>query len=102
MQESYYNLAKFTGKHVCWSLSFNNVVACNFILKESPTQVFSCEFCKIFKYTFFNEHIRWLLLSCTFLFKELPHTFYYKKTRAIISTRDIQVVESEFRILIVY
>ena len=30
--------------------------------KEAPTQVFSCEYCKIFKYTFFTEHLRWLLL----------------------------------------
>ena len=44
---------------------------CNFILEESPEQVFSCEFCEIFKYTLFNEHIGWLLLSCTFFFKEL-------------------------------
>ena len=27
--------------------------ACNFINKETPTRVFSCEFCEIFKSTFF-------------------------------------------------
>ena len=27
--------------------------ACNFIKKETPAQVFSCEFCEIFKNTFF-------------------------------------------------
>ena len=36
--------------------------ACNFIKKETPTQMFSCEFCEIFKNTFFIEHLRWLLL----------------------------------------
>ena len=30
--------------------------------KETPGQVFSCEFCKIFKNTFSTEHLRWLLL----------------------------------------
>ena len=45
--------AKFTGKHMCG--------ACNFIKKETLTQVFSCEFCEISKHTFFTEH-RWLLL----------------------------------------
>ena len=30
--------------------------------KETPAQVFSCEYCKIFKNTFFAEHPRWLLL----------------------------------------
>ena len=35
---------------------FNNVAdmtACNFIKTETPTQVFSCEYCEIFKNSFF-------------------------------------------------
>ena len=31
--------------------------ACNFIKKETVAQVFSCEFYKIFKNTFFTEHL---------------------------------------------
>ena len=31
-------------------------------LKETPTQLYFYEICKIFKNTFFKEHIRWLLL----------------------------------------
>ena len=45
------NLAKFTGKHLCWP------EACNFIKKETLSQVFSREFCEIFKSTFFKEHL---------------------------------------------
>ena len=30
--------------------------ACNFIKKETLVEVFSCEFCEIFKNTFFTEH----------------------------------------------
>ena len=54
------NFAKFTGKHLCQSLFFNKVAgaACNFIKKETLTQVFSCEFCEISKNTFFKEHLR--------------------------------------------
>ena len=37
---------------------------CNFIKKGSLAQVFSCEFCKSFKNTFFIEHLCWLLLNC--------------------------------------
>ena len=33
------------------------------LLKESLAQVFSYEFCEIFKNTFFIEHLRWLLLK---------------------------------------
>ena len=30
--------------------------------KEAPTQVFSCEYCEIFKNTFIMELIQWLIL----------------------------------------
>ena len=36
--------------------------AWNFIKKETPTQNFSCEFCEIFKNTFFTEHL-WMATS---------------------------------------
>ena len=53
------NFAKFTGKHLCQSLFFNKAdsEACNFIKKETLTQVFSCEFCVSSKNTFFTEHL---------------------------------------------
>ena len=44
------NFAKFTGKHLCQSLSG---VACNFIKKETLAQMFFCEFCEISKNNFF-------------------------------------------------
>ena len=51
------NLANFTRKHLCQSIFFNNAAglrpeAYNFIKKETLAQVFSCEFCEIFKNTF--------------------------------------------------
>ena len=49
--------SKFTGKHLCQSLLFNKASACNFIKKETLAQVFSCEFSKISKDTFFIEHL---------------------------------------------
>ena len=45
------NFAIFTGKHLCQSLFFK------VIKKETLAQVVSCEFCKIFKNTFFTEHL---------------------------------------------
>ena len=45
----------FTRKYVLESL-FNKVtglMACNFIKKETPTQVFSCEYHKMFENSFF-------------------------------------------------
>ena len=32
--------------------------ACNFGKKETLAQVFPCEFCEIFKNTFYTEHLR--------------------------------------------
>ena len=60
------NFAKFTRKHLCQGLFFNKVAgleACNFIKKETVTQVFSCGFCEISKNTFFTETLWWLLLK---------------------------------------
>ena len=50
------NFTKFTGKHLCRTLFFKPK-ACNFIKKETPAQMFSCEFCEIFRNTFFTEHL---------------------------------------------
>ena len=36
---------------------------CIFTKPETPTQVFSCEFCKFFNTNFFIEHLWWLLQS---------------------------------------
>ena len=40
------NFAKFSVKHLCWSLFFNKVAGLvyNFIKKETSTLVFSCEY----------------------------------------------------------
>ena len=53
------DFSKITGKRLCQSLFFNKRPhSCNFIKKETSTQVFSCESCDIFKSTFFIEHFR--------------------------------------------
>ena len=50
------NFAKFTGKRLCQSIFFNKVAdlrPADFIKRETVVQVFSCEFCEIFKNIFF-------------------------------------------------
>ena len=37
-------------------VNFVHNFTCNFIKKETSTRVYSCEFCKISKNTFFTEH----------------------------------------------
>ena len=46
-------------EYICVRVSFFNKVAgrleaCNFIRKETPTEAFSCQFCEVFKNTFFH------------------------------------------------
>ena len=51
------NFAKFTGKYLCQSLFLHKNAGlpqtCNFFKKEALAQVFSCEFCKVFRNNFF-------------------------------------------------
>ena len=50
-----------------WSLYWSVLWFCWWspliIKKETPSQMIPCQFCKIFKNTFFIEHLRWLLLA---------------------------------------
>ena len=59
------NLANFTEKHPCWSHFLIKLKACGMqlYLKETPTQVFSCEICEIFKSTYFDNIWKRLLLT---------------------------------------
>ena len=53
--------AVFTGKTLALESLFKKIAdlkAC----KETPTQVFSCEYCEVFKKTFLAERLRRLLL----------------------------------------
>ena len=54
------SFTNFTGTNLCQSLFFNKVAGpdvCDFIKKFSLTQVFSYEFCEIFKNILCAEHL---------------------------------------------
>ena len=53
------NFTKFTRKHLCQSLFFNKVASLRpaTLFKKRLAQVFSCDFCEIFKDTIFTEHL---------------------------------------------
>ena len=54
------NFAKFTEKHLWQSLFLNKIGGLRpaTLLKETPTHVFYCKFCKISKNTFFTGHLQ--------------------------------------------
>ena len=65
------NFSNFTGKKTPFLESLFNKVAglkaCIFNNKETPTQVFSCEYCEIFKNSFFIEHLLFIIFFRNFM-----------------------------------
>ena len=53
------NFTMFTRKHLCWILFLIKLQAFRptTLLKWTPTQTFSCEYCEIFKNTYFEKHL---------------------------------------------
>ena len=58
-KRTFKNFAKSRRKHLCQSLFFNKNagLVCNFDKKDTLAQVFSCEFCEIFKNSSLTEHL---------------------------------------------
>ena len=54
------NFTRFTGKHLCWGLLLIKLQAWKpaTLLKKNPARVSSCEYCKICKSNYFEEHLR--------------------------------------------
>ena len=82
----------FTGKHLCQILSFKvrSSQVCNFIEKETLSQVFSCEFCQILQNTFFTEHLWTTTLAQMFsceVCKISKNTFSQNITGRLLLTR---------------
>ena len=63
--------AKFTGKHLCQSLFFNNVeglMPAKLLKRRLWHRCFPVNFAKFWRTPFFMEHLRWLLLYKQSLF----------------------------------
>ena len=69
------NFAKFTGKHLCQGLFFNQVVdlrPTTLLKKRLWHRYFPVNFAKFLKKPFFTEHLWWLLLALNLgIFKPL-------------------------------
>ena len=51
--------------------------------KEAPTQLFFCEYCEIFKNTFYTEHVRWLLLLLQII-RKFPGKHQWRRLNTFI------------------
>ena len=66
-------------ENTCARVSFLiklQALACNFTKNKTVAQMFSCEFCKIFKNTFFTEHL-WTTASKTHPASYDPQSAYW-------------------------
>ena len=58
--------AKFMGKHLCWSLFFNEVASlrnATLLKKRIQNRYFPVNFTKFWRTPFSKEHLRWLLTA---------------------------------------
>ena len=78
--------AKFIGKHLCQSFFLNKVSWGLQLYQKRLAQVFSCEFCEIFKNTFFTKHL-WMAAS--------EHCF----THDLITTMNVGTNKSKIKSL---
>ena len=77
------NFAKFTGKHLPWSLFFNKVAGLRF-----QHRCFPVSFAKFLRTTFFTEHLWWRLLCIrqkTSNFKIIVFFFQVKPSSMILN-----------------
>ena len=84
------NFAKFTGKHL-FRVSFLiklQAEASNFFRKETLIQIFLCEFCEIFKNTYFYETP---LVAASVDMKNLAHLEFVARCNNLI-TETLQTV----------
>ena len=79
------NFVKLIRTHLCCLLQ-----ACNFIKKETLTQVFSCEFCKIFKNTFQP--------TTTLLKRRLQHRCFKEHLRLTASVNNESIKGAEIKL----
>ena len=77
------NFAKFIGKHLCQSLVFNKVDSSATLLKKRLAQVFSYEFCEIFKNIFLIENLWWLLLIISDIWQGFQYASGIKYARVL-------------------
>ena len=75
------NLAAYTRKHMSWSPFLIKLQAWNpaFLSKGTPTHVFSCKYCEIFKNSFFMDRIGWLILKNSLKWSNTHKQFVYNK-----------------------
>ena len=66
-------VSKNSRESICVGVLFSK----NRLIKKNPTQVFSCEFCKIFKNTYFEEPLtaNGFLLICFIKITHLPQRY---------------------------
>ena len=82
------NSQENTGAKVSFLIKLQ-VSSCKFIRKETLAQVFSCEFCEVFKIVFFTKHL-WATASVYGL--KLLDLFLLQRTRVVACIDEVIVI----------
>ena len=57
-KKMFLKISQILQENTCAATSFLQEMVCNFVKKDTPAQLLSSEFCKMFKNTLFTEHFR--------------------------------------------
>ena len=79
------NFAIFIGKDLCWSLFLIKLQVIRTLKLQffkNPTQVFSCEYCEIFKNTNFEEHLQ--TVASEFYSNEFASAVIHRKCNSLL------------------
>ena len=80
------------------SLFWQSYKTCNFINKETPTLVFSCQYCEIFENTYSDEHLRTAaseIISLLFI-RLFPTLNFSSKFASNFTLYKIRFVKTEY------
>ena len=99
-KKMFLEISQNSQENTCTRVSFL-IKACNFIKKETLAQVFSWEFCEIFKNIFFTEHLWTTASSSAFYFSRMfpdPLSKYLKNMKPhFIFNLSLQTLQVTFK-----
>ena len=87
------NFANFIGKHQYWSIFLTKLLAwrpATLLKKETPTQVFSCEICKIFIIYFIYS--LFIVTNKTTVYNKNSHVYIHANWRQLPNVEKMKTV----------
>ena len=81
------NFVQLTEKQLCRGRLLAKSVVCNFLKKRISELVYFCEFCKIFKNTYFEEHQR---ATASGVWEPINNNFSFSAQKSFLKTKKVR------------